>query len=262
MGEIKKTEQKPAKSNRLRLSERFKSNPGINIEDDETLWGAAADQLDEADKAAEQRKRFNEAIAKSEIAPEMMSGLLSGKNADGSPFDLEEYIFEKHQDFINDWLEDHDGAMEKLKARKAEQKKKAEEEEKWKAGIDDRIKTEDAELDEAIKESGYKPEQVKDLIDWIYDGKTGFVSRAANFELKKEDFLRLFKIKDWDVKMAESENKGYNRGRNERIDMFAHDQKRRRNLPPDQCGGGSTPSSGSNKKDATLQALEKMGSVF
>jgi hypothetical protein len=248
-------------SNRARLAERFKkNNPEFNADDDETLWGAAADQLDKDDEAAEQRKRFNEAISKSDIAPEMMTGLLSGKNADGSPFNLEDYLFDKHKDFFLDYLEDKDGAMDKLKARKAERQKEADDEAKFEAERDGKIKKEDAELDAAIKESGYKQAQVKKLIDWIYDGDKGFVARASRFELTKDDFLRLFRIKDWDAKMKEAEDNGYRRGKNERIDMFAHNQERRRKLPPDNAGGGGKPLEGG--EDPTLAALNKMKNAY
>ena len=247
---------------RERLAERFsKSNPDFNPDDDEAIYGAAADQLDKDDETAAQRKRFNDIISKSDIAPEMMAGLLSGKNADGSPFDLEDYLFTKHLDFFNDYLEDKEGAKEKLAARKAERQKEKEDEAKYKAGLEDRIKKEDAELDKALKESGYRENQVKDLIDWIYDADNGFVARASRFELKKDDFIRLFHIKDWDVKMKESEDKGYRRGKNERIDMFAHKQEQRRNLPPDQGGGGGKPRGG-GKEDPTRAALDRMGGAF
>lgn len=247
---------------RERLAARFsKINPDFNQDDDEAIYGAAADQLDKDDEAAAQRKRFNDIISMSDIAPEMMAGLLSGKNADGTPFDLEDYLFTKHMDFFNDYLEDKEGAKEKLAARKAQRQKEKEDDEKFKAGLDDRIKKEDAELDKALKESGYKESQVKDLIDWIYDADNGFVARASRFELKKDDFIRLFHIKDWDVKMKESEDRGYKRGKNERIDMFAHKQERRRNLPPDQGGGGGKPKSG-DKEDPTLAALDRMGNAY
>ncbi len=251
-------------SNRARLVARFaKNNPDFNADDDESLWGAAADQLDKDDEAAEQRKRFNDAISKSDIAPEMMTGLLSGKNADGTPFNLEDYLFDKNKDFFLDYLEDKDGAMDKLKARKAERKKNAEDEAKYAAEFDQKVKKEDAELDAAIKESGYKPAQVKALVDWIYGEKgkdDGFVQRASRAELTKDDFLKLFRIKDWDVKMKEAEDNGYRRGKNERIDMFAHNQERRRKLPPDNAGGGGKPLEGG--EDPTLAALNKMKNAY
>lgn len=250
-------------TNRERLLARFsKDNPDFKGDDDEALYGAAADQLDKDDESAEQRKRFSEAIAKSKIAPEMMSGLLSGKNADGSPFDLEDYLLDKHRDFFVDLIDsDYHGAKKKLDDRRAERKKQEEEDAQFKAGLDDRVKKEDDELDKALKESGYKQQQVKDLIDWIYDAKKGIVARASRFELTKDDFLKLFHIKDYDLKMQESEDRGYKRGKNEQIDMFSHKQQSRRNLPPDQGGGGGRPQ-GEAPKNKNIQALENMKGAF
>lgn len=256
------TSDKPNISARTRLVDRFKANdPNFNDTDDEAVWGAAADQLDKDDESAAQRQRFNEAIANSDIAPGMMSGILSGKNADGTDFDLEEYLFDKHLDFFEDYLENKDGAKDKLAARKAQRQKEAEETAAFNDGLADRIKAEDAELDAALKESGYKEDQVKDLIDWIYDDKTGIVARASRFELTKDDFLNLFRIKDYDLKLGEAEDKGYRRGKNEKIDMFARKQDRRRQLPPDQGGGGGDHK-GPVEKNPTLAALDKMKEVY
>lgn len=249
-------------SRRRQLVERFsRDNPDFDGDDDEALYGSMLDQLKKDDETAAQRKRFNEAIASSDIAPEMMSGLLSGKNADGTDFDLADYLFDKHLDFFMDYLEDKKGAKEKLAERRAARKKAQEEDAKFQSGMNDRIKKEDAELDKALRESGYRADQVKGLIDWIYDADNGFVARASRFELKKDDFIRLFHIKDWDLKLKESAEDGYRRGRNERIDMFAHDQKRRRSLPPDQGGGPGSRGEDSGE-DRTLSSLERMKDAF
>ena len=257
--------QQPKQPSALRqqLVDRFKQgNPDFNGDDDEAVYGAMLDRLSKDDEADAQRKRFSEAISKSDIAPEMMSGLLSGKNADGSDFDLEDYLFNKHLDFFLDYLdEDKNGAQKKLADRRAARKKEQEEEAQLKATEKERIQAEDAELDAAIKEAGYRQNQVKDLIDWIYDGTKGFIVRASRFELKKDDFIRLFHIKDWNLKMKESEDRGYKRGRNEKIDMFAHQQKRRKQLPPDQGGGGGAPTV-EKPEDETLKSLDKMKNAY
>lgn len=254
---------KQPSARRQKLVDRFKQdNPDFNGDDDEAVYGAMLDRLSKDDETDAQRKRFSEAISKSDIAPEMMSGLLSGKNADGSDFDLEDYLFNKHLDFFLDYLdEDKNGAQKKLADRRAARKKEQEEEAQLKATEKQRIQAEDAELDAAIKEAGYRQNQVKDLIDWIYDGTKGFIVRASRFELKKDDFVRLFHIKDWNLKMKESEDRGYKRGRNEKIDMFAHQQRRRKQLPPDQGGGGGTPET-SEPEDATLKSLDKMKNAY
>ena len=93
-----------------------------------------------------------------------------------------------------------------------------------------------------------KPEAIKDLIEWLYkrneDGEDreddGFVWRAARYGLKKEDFLRLFQIKDFDKAVADAEAKGYKRGKNETIDQQKrlHDAKRGSGKNINVNGGG------------------------
>ncbi len=245
------------KSNRQLMGERYKSkNPDFNIDDDEAMFGEALSELAAGDEAQAQRKRLNETIANNDIAPELLNGIISGKTADGGDFDLRDYLLNEHIDYLLDYVEDSDKAKEKWNARKEERKTQAEAEAKLKAEAEAKLKAEDEELDAAIAESGYKPEQVKDLIDWIYDGEKGFIKRAQNFDLKKEDFLRLFKIKDWDIKMSEAEDKGYKRGRNERIDMFRRNQERRKSMPADiEGGGGASPV---EKEDPYIERLKKM----
>lgn len=246
-------------TSRQRLAERYKGrNPELNVDDDEALGSAILGDLEAYDNDAERMRRFNETVSNSDIAPEMMAGILSGKNADGTPFTLEDYIIDNNIDFFLDYIENSETAKEKM----AKRKKEREDEEKAKAEISAKekelIAAEDAELDAAVQEMGYKPEQVADLIDWIYNKENGMLKRALNYELKKDDFLRLFKIKDYDVRLADAEDKGYKRGRNEKIDMFRHQQQKRDNMPADIEGGGGTQVTQDSPGDAYLKKLDKM----
>lgn len=256
----KKNEEKtPQLTSRQRLAERYKGrNPELNVDDDEALGAAILGDLDAYDQDAERMRRFNETVNNSDVAPEMMTGILSGKNPDGTDFDLEEYILDNNIDYFLDYIENKETAKEKLAARKKERKAAAEKEAADKEEVKALIDAEDAELDAAVAEMGYKADQVKDLIDWIYNKETGLIKRAANYELKKDDFLRLFKIKDYDVRMADAEDKGYKRGRNEKIDMFRQAQKKRDSMPADIDGGGSTPKATEAPGDSYLRRLDKM----
>lgn len=247
------------KTNRQLMGERYKSrNPEFNVDDDEAMYGEALSELAKSDEAEAGRQRLNEAISSNEIAPEMLNGIFSGKNPDGSDFDLEDYLLDQHLDYLLDVLENKDTAKEKAAARKKEREDSQKADEEFRAKVSEKTAAEDAELDAAIKESGYKPDQVKDLIDWIYDLKTGFITRAKNLELKKDDFLKLFKIKDYDLKMQEADEAGYKRGKNEKIDMFKRKQKERKDMPADVGSGGGTPQSGGEQKDPYLTRLEQM----
>ena len=261
----KDNENQTPLTSRQRLAERYRgANPELNVDDDEALGGAILDDLEAYDADKKKMELFNRQMQENDLVPEMMAGMMSGKNADGSDFNLTEYLFDNHLDFFLDWIEDHESAKQKLKDRQAQRKQAkqdaeeaAKKEEALKAEMQAKIDAEEAELDAAIAEAGYKEEQVKDLIDWIYDKESGLINRAANFELKKDDFLRLFQIKDYDVRMADAEQKGYKRGKNEKIDAMKRQQKKRDSMPSDLGGGGVTPAAG-EAKDPYLSQLDRM----
>lgn len=246
-------------TNRQRLNERYKGhNPELNVDDDEALGAAILDDLDKYDQGRERMDRFNKTVQDSDIAPEMMAGILSGKNPDGSDFNLEEYILDNHIDYLLDYIDDNATAKEKMDRRREERDARRKADEEFEAGRQQRIEAEDAELDAAVAEMGYKPEQVKDLVDWIYDKDDGLIVRAARYELTKDDFLRLFRIKDYDVRLAEAENRGFKRGKNEKIDMYKRDQDRRGEMPADLGGGAKPADEPSQAKDPYISQLERM----
>ena len=118
-------------TSRQRLAERYKGrNPEINTDDDEALGAAILGDLDAYDQDSERLRRFNETVNSSDIAPEMMAGILSGKNADGTDFSLEEYIIDNNIDFFLDYIENSETAKDKLARRKEERalREKADEE--------------------------------------------------------------------------------------------------------------------------------------
>ena len=247
-------------TSRQKLAERYKGrNPELNTDDDEALGAAILGDLDAYDQDAERLRRFNETVNNSDIAPEMMAGILSGKNADGTDFSLEDYIIDNNIDFFLDYIENSETAREKMNRRKEEREAERKADEEFSEKEKDLIAAEDAELDAAVAEMGYKPEQVADLIDWIYNKETGLIKRALNYDLKKDDFLRLFKIKDYDVRMADAEDRGYKRGKNEKIDMYRRSQKKRDDMPADISGGtGAVQTAPESEGDAYLKKLDKM----
>ena len=241
------------------MGERFKSrNPEFNVDDDEAMYGEALSELGKADEAEVNRKRLNETIAKNKIAPDLLTGIISGKNEDGSDFDLDEYMLDRHIDYLLDYVENKDTAKEKFNARKKKREDDAKAEGLAQKVAETDLAKEDAELDAAIKESGYKPDQVKDLIDWIYDLENGFITRAKKFQLTKDDFIRLFHIKDWDLKMKEADDAGYKRGKNEKIDMFKRQQKKRNDMPADSPGGSGGARPSRSEPDPYLKRLKQM----
>ena len=257
----KENEAQEQLTSRQRLNERYRSrNPELNVDDDEALGGAIISDLDAYDRDRERMERFNKTVQERPENAEIMAGILSGKNPDGSDFSLTDYILDGHIDYILDYIDNKDTAKEKLERRRAERKKESEsaaEEDGLSPKAMEALQAEDAELDAALQETGYKPEQVKDIIDWLYNPETGLAKRIGNYELKKDDFLRLLQIKDFDTRMKDAEDKGYKRGRNEKIDMFARQQNRRDAMPSDIGGGGKTNIQ-TTDENPTVTALRKM----
>ena len=90
------------KTNRQLMGERYKSrNPEFNVDDDEAIFGEALSELQKSDEAEAGRKRLNETIANNQIAPDLLNGIISGKNEDGSDFDLDAYMLDKHMDYVS-----------------------------------------------------------------------------------------------------------------------------------------------------------------
>ena len=221
---------------RERLASRY---PDLNMDDEDAVYGRLSDDYDHYDQDKQRRDDFNNMLKDYPQAPGLITGLATKKNEDGSDFSFVGYLIDAMgQDFVDACNGDAEARkrLEKSEKDKLEASKKLAEGEKR---LSTAMVEEDAELDAALKEAKMKPEAIKDLIEWLYkrneDGEDreddGFVWRAARYGLKKEDFLRLFQIKDFDKAVADAEAKGYKRGKNETIDQ----QKR---LHDSQRGGG------------------------
>lgn len=249
---------------RERLAQRY---PDLNMDDDEAVYGQLSTDYDQYDQNKQKMDDFNKMLKDNPHAPSLVTGLVTKKNADGSDFNFIDFIIdEMGQDYI-----DAINGDEKAKARlKASEKEKLEASEKLAKNNEQlaaNMEQEDAELDAAIKEAKLKPEAITDLIEWLYkrsdDGEDhdddGFIWRAARYGLKKEDFLRLFQIKDFDKAVADAEERGYKRGKNEKIDQQKqlHDGKQGGKKNININGGGGAPSL-PKEKSRTEQVYSKM----
>lgn len=253
-------ENQEVKTNRQKLTERLKSrNPELNIDDEELLFGQISTDYDTYDQRDQERERFNEVMSQNPESAGILTGLYTGKNEDGSDFDLGMYLIEEYPEMVIDIIEGNPQTKERYVAMRDGRKAAAAQEEEFAAQVADKTAAEDAELDAAIKEAGLRPEEVKDLIDWIYNPETGIIARAERFELTKDDFKQLLRIKDYDNAMAKADEKGYVRGKNEKIDLTARQQADRRRLPV-ISGGGSKPKE--KNEDSRVSRLKAMGSAY
>ncbi len=255
-----KTENQQVTSNRQKLNEMMRGRyPELNTDDDEALSGQISSDYDLLDQRNKEREEFNNMLAQNPYGAGIVTGMATGKNEDGSDFDLGEYMLDNYPEVVIDLIEGNPKNKEKYQQIRDERRQQEQADADFQAKADELVAVEDAELDAAIAEAGLKPEEVKSLIDWIYNEENGFIKRAARFELKKDDFLQLFRIKDWDAKMAEADNKGYVRGKNEKIDMQQHKHSNRTKLPVIGGGGGKPVE---KEDDPKLRHLEAMKDAY
>lgn len=245
-------------TNRERLLSRLRErNADLNTDDEEALFGQMLSDYDASDAREKERQQFNDMLTSNPMGPELVTGLVTGKDAEGNKFSLIKFLVGDHGAELRAALEGDQEALEFLLEQEAAEIAAKEEETATEEELKQKIVEEDAAFEEALKEGGYKREDAKALIDWIYDEEKGFIWRARNFELTKDDFLRLFRIKDWDTALAEADERGYVRGKNEKIDMSKRMSSNRKTMNLGG-GGGKMPAS---ERDETLAALENMGRV-
>ena len=249
---------------RERLAQRY---PDLDMDDDEAVYTQIATDYDQYDQSKKRMDDFNNMLKENPHAPGLVTGLVTKKNADGGDFNLIDYLIDElGQDYV-DAINGDEDARKRLKSGEKEKLAASEKLAKSKEKLSANMDQEDKELDEAMKEAKIKPEAIKDLIEWMYkrsdDGEDhdddGFIWRAARYDLKKADFLRLFQIKDFDKAVADAEERGYKRGKNEKSDQQKHlhdgRQGGKKNINID--GAGGTPSL-TREKSRTEQVYSKM----
>ena len=84
------------------------------------------------------------------------------------------------------------------------------------------------------------------------------VARARDFDLTKDDFIKIMRIKDYDSDIAKAGDDGYVRGKNEKIDMTQR-RKQGTGLPVINGGGGSARRT---DEDPQITRLNQMKDVY
>ena len=235
----------------------------IDQADDEAVYGQLGKDYEELDRLRGDRESFNKLMKDEDgLNAGLMNGILTGRNVDGSKFSVIRYIFGDHPDLAKAALEGDEVSLEQLIEQRnqeiAEEAQRKTEEAADEDAMKQKIEAEDAALDAAMKKAGYKPEQVAELINWIYDPKDGFCIRALAHELTEDDFGKIIRIIDYEGDMAKADEAGYKRGKSERIAMN-REMHRGDNRPTNLGGGGGT--SKRQSKDPTLSALDRMSQL-
>ena len=256
------TENQNVKSKRDAFRERFsKRYPNINMDDEDAVYGQFSTDYDQFDQNNQRMDDFNNMLRDFPQAPGLITGMSTRKNPDGSEFSFTDYLIDNlGQDFI-DAINGDDEARARLKKKEKDEVEASEKLAKSNEELAAAMDKEDAELEAFIKEAKIKPEDIKSMIEWMYgheEGMEGFIWRAAKYQLTKDDFKRLMQIKDFDKAVADAEDKGYKRGRNEKIDQQKklHDgTKGGKNV---SVSGGGGPASLPREKSDTELAYERM----
>lgn len=249
---------KEERTRRQQLLERLRTrNPELNIDDDEAVSGQISSDYDLMDQRDEERKQFNEMLSRDPYAAPIITGLATGKNDDGTDFDLGEWLLENEPEMVIDLIEGNPKTKEHYQQTRQARREREQADKDFESKVDELTAQEDAELDAAIKEAGYKPEDVREFVEWLY-GAEGLIARAKDFQLKKDDFAQLIRLKDYDANIEKAGNDGYVRGKNEKIDMTQRSQRRRTKMPV-IGGGGGRPSG--KERDPYLERLDAMKNI-
>jgi len=247
------------KTGRQKLLERLQTrNPDLNIDDDEAVSGQISSDYDLMEQRDDERNKFNEMLSSNPYAAPIITGLATGKNEDGTDFDLAVWFIENEPEMLIDLIEGNPQAKERYTAMRDQRRKDADAEAEFQAEAEAKLQNMDSELDAAIAEMGLRPEDVKELMEWLF-GKEGFIARARNFDLTKDDFIKIIRIKDWDSAIEKADNDGYVRGKNEKIDMTQHRRNRRSAVPVIESGGGQPRV---KEEDPTMERLQQMRDVY
>lgn len=238
------------------IREYLKSRyPDAKTEDDSDYLQRITDDFSKYDETTKSRNELNELLSKDPRISGMLSGMSSGLKEDGSPFSISEYLIANYGDEIS-------GSMDKEEVAKKAAEKEASmvaeqaEADKRNKAREENIEVCDKALEEAIKEGKYSDDDARSFLEWLYDPETGFIHRVMIYDIKKEDWIKLLRIFNYDSDVDKAEKSGYKRGRNENIDITRHKGSSRQNMPKDLSG--SSLSLEANEKDPTLNAYSKM----
>ena len=258
----KNANNQTVKSKRDSFRENFsKRYPEMNLDDEDAVYGQLSSDYDQFDQNKQRMTDFNNMLKDFPQAPGLITGMATRKNPDGSEFSFTDYLIdEMGQDFM-DAANGDEKARERLRKKEKDELAASEKLAKSKEELAKNMENEDAELDAFIKEEKIKPEDIKPMIDWIYnhdEGNEGFVWRAAQYKLTKDDFKRLWQIKDWDKAMSAAEEKGYKRGRNEKIDQQKRMHENAKGGKNVSVSGGGGPVSLPRERTATEDAYDRM----
>lgn len=226
-------------------------------DDDDVLADRLGADLDDYDQVKQSQSDLNALLTKDADAANILAGLATGRNSDGSPFSLIEYLAEFHDEELAGYLGSED-YTKKLAEKKAAREAEAAEEAQFASLSAENLEASDKALEGLITSGEVSESQVRDLLDWLYAPDGGLVERLLMNDVREEDWRKLLQMKDFDSSINAARQSGYKEGRNEQINMHKHKRADMAQLPPDIVGGG-LPDDKPVHGDSTLSALSRMG---
>lgn len=247
---------KPAESKfRSRFGSRYSDL--TDDDDDDVLADRLGADLEDYDKVKQSQSDLNALLTKDPDAANVLAGLATGKNADGSPFSLIEYLAEFHDDDLSAYV-GSDDYVKKLAEKKASRDAEAAKDAEFAAASAKNLEASDAALEGLVERGEVSEDAVRELLEWLYAPDGGLVERLLSNDVREEDWRRLLQMKDFDASMANAKTEGYKAGRNEQIAMHKHKRAEVEALPPDIVGGG-VPVEDASASDPMLSAMSRMG---
>lgn len=242
------------------FNERFgKKYPNVNLEDEDSYYGALSDEFDRIEKSDKEQRLLGEMLGRDQRS----AGLLMVMKNGGNPM---EYLIENYGEDFREALNDEEKAKE-FAAAFAKNIEKRAESDKLRAQAESNMQSMIDALDEAQKDGSFKDEDAAKAFDYLYsDG--GLLDRILINDIRKEDWMMLMKAENYDRMKSEGEEaaktareEGVVEGRNANIDIQKKKQVQAKKMP------GNIPSSASTrpekKKDNFLAMLdEKTKSVW
>lgn len=251
---------KPKRSPREFLASR---NPDLDIDDDEAVTSYLEQELGEYDNAKKQQAMINDMLAKDDRSAGVLTGLFSGKGADGEPFSLVGYLVENYGADLLDSMSTEE-AVEKAKKREAAIIKEEADKAARQKELELNLKTTDEALTKAVQETGIDDKTVADLLDWLYsddEERAGLIHRFIRNQLDANDWTRLIYafIRDAEISRAEQKGAAHARSSSSRASMH---RDLSRQAPTDLGGGTTGDYSERREKDPMLSHLDSMKRKF
>lgn len=226
-------ENKEVKTRRQSFLDKMReTNPDVNYEDDEAIFGAIDDnfntQNEKINRYEEESKKIVDMMSVNPRAAQFINSWNKGEDP---------ILF-----MIETFGDDFKNALDDPKNRE----KFAEAHKKWLDGLaknkqlqaeaDDNMSASFDVLEKLQKDNGWTDEQTISIFNKAHD----IILKGISNVIEPETFIMISKALSYDNDVAEAEKTGEIRGRNTKIDEMKKARKEPQNIPPTMGGSANT----------------------